>query len=145
RGTCSVRGLAVPSSGDTQCGFNLRRGEAARVLMRQSRLNGWGIDVEILHLCLRFGWPVVEVPVRWRHRAGSKLRPTAYLRVLLEVAYLRVIHRRTRATVALTPCPTRARRPAVDRASAPASGEVVCGGDSSFGGDVDLQHGAVHP
>src|SRR5690606_8514679 len=144
-GNFYIRALAVPSIRDTQCGFKLLRGEAARVLMRQSRLNGWGIDVEILHLCLRFGWPVVEVPVRWRHRAGSKLRPTAYLRVLLEVAYLRVIHRRTRATVALTPCPTGARSAAVDRASAPASGEVVCGGDPRFGGDAGLQHGAVPP
>ena len=96
-GNYYIRAVAVPSIRDTQCGFKLMRGEAARALMRQTRLDGWGIDVEILHLCARFGWPVTEVPIRWRHRTGSKLRPIAYLRVLVEVAYLRVVHRRTRA------------------------------------------------
>jgi len=96
-GNYYIRAVAVPRVRDTQCGFKLLRGEAARALMRQTRLNGWGIDVEILHLCARFGWPVVEVPIRWRHRAGSKIRPFAYLRVLVEVAYLRVLHRRTQA------------------------------------------------
>ncbi|WP_211589014.1 dolichyl-phosphate beta-glucosyltransferase [Allorhizocola rhizosphaerae] len=89
-----IRAVAVPGIRDTQCGFKLLRGGAARALMARTRLNGWGIDVEILHLCARFGWPVVEVPVRWRHNTGSKLHPIAYLSVLAEVAYVRVVHRR---------------------------------------------------
>jgi glycosyltransferase involved in cell wall biosynthesis len=88
-----IRALAVPGVHDTQCGFKLLRGRAARALMTHTRLRGWGIDVEMLHLCGRFGWPVIEVPVRWRHRTGSKLRPAAYLRVLAEVVYVRVVHR----------------------------------------------------
>lgn len=96
-GNALIRAVAVPHIRDTQCGFKLLRGRAARVLMGRTRLNGWGIDVEILHLCARFGWPVVEVPVRWRHRAGSKLRPLAYLGVLAEVAYVRMVHRRARS------------------------------------------------
>jgi glycosyltransferase involved in cell wall biosynthesis len=92
-----IRALAVPGVTDTQCGFKLLNGPVARALFSITRLNGWGIDVEILHLCSRFGWPVVEVPVRWSHSTGSKLRPTAYLHVLAEVAYLRVAHRRTQA------------------------------------------------
>lgn len=93
-----IRALAVPRIRDTQCGFKLLRGQAARALLGRTRLNGWGIDVEILHLCTRFGWPIVEVPVRWRHRPGSKLRPAAYLFVLAEVAYVRMVHRRARVT-----------------------------------------------
>lgn len=96
-GNWYIRAMAVPHIRDTQCGFKLLRGPAARALMARTRLNGWGIDVEILHLCARFGWPVVEVPVRWRHRTGSKLRPVAYLGVLAEVAYVRAVHRRVRA------------------------------------------------
>lgn len=91
-----IRAVAVPGIRDTQCGFKLLRGEAARMLMAQTRLNGWGIDVEILHLCARLGWPVAEVPVRWRHSTGSRLRPSAYLHVLAEVAYVRLLYRRTR-------------------------------------------------
>lgn len=96
-GNYYIRAVAVPGIRDTQCGFKLLHGQAARALMAQTRLNGWGIDVEILHLCGRFGWPVAEVPVRWNHAAGSKLRPTAYLHVLAEVPYVRVIHRKARA------------------------------------------------
>ena len=88
-----IRALAVPGIRDTQCGFKLLRGRAARSLVAQTRLNGWGIDVELLHLCARFGWLIVEVPVRWRHCPGSKLRPGAYLRVLAEVVYVRIVHR----------------------------------------------------
>lgn len=94
-----IRAMAVPGIRDTQCGFKLLRGDAARALLAQTRLNGWGIDVEILHLCARFGWPVAEVPVRWRHSTGSRLRPMAYLHVLAEVTYVRFAHRRTRPTV----------------------------------------------
>jgi len=92
-----IRALAVPGVRDTQCGFKLLNGPAARALFAITRINGWGIDVEILHLCTRFGWPVAEVPVRWSHSTGSKLRPMAYLQVLAEVAYVRVVHRRTPA------------------------------------------------
>jgi dolichyl-phosphate beta-glucosyltransferase len=91
-----IQAVAVPGVRDTQCGFKLLRGQAARALAAQSRLNGWGIDVELLHLCTRYGWPVVEVPVRWRHRTGSKVRPIAYLGVLAEVTYVRFIHRHAR-------------------------------------------------
>jgi glycosyltransferase involved in cell wall biosynthesis len=94
-----IRAVAVRGINDTQCGFKLFNGPAARALFVMTRLNGWGIDVELLHLCARFGWPVVEVPVRWSHSTGSKLRPTAYLHVLAEVAYLRLVHRRAQAPV----------------------------------------------
>jgi len=91
-----IRVVAVPEIDDTQCGFKLFHGPAARRLFALTRVNGWGIDVEVLHLCAKFGWPVVEVPVRWAHASGSKLRPWAYVQVLTEIAYLRLAHRRTR-------------------------------------------------
>jgi len=96
-GNYYIRAVAVPGVRDTQCGFKLLRGEAARTLLARTRLNGWGIDVEILHLADRFGWEVAEVPVRWAHATGSKLRPTAYLHVLAEVAYVRLVHRKASA------------------------------------------------
>ncbi len=96
-----IRAVAVPGIADTQCGFKLFAGPAARALFSMTRLNGWGIDVELLHLCTKFGWPVAEVPVRWSHSTGSKLRPTAYLHVLAEVAMVRVVHRRAQAPQAV--------------------------------------------
>ena len=89
-----IRILAVPGVGDTQCGFKLFRGPAARALFGMAKINGWATDVEILHLCARFGWPVAEVPVHWAHATGSKLRPSAYFHVLAEIAQVRIAHRR---------------------------------------------------
>lgn len=92
-GNLAIRMIAVRGISDTQCGFKLFSGPQARVLFSMARLNGWAIDVEILYLCARLGWPVAEVPVRWSHVPGSKLRPSAYLHVLAELAYLRLAHR----------------------------------------------------
>ncbi|WP_030561396.1 dolichyl-phosphate beta-glucosyltransferase [Streptomyces aureocirculatus] len=89
-GNFLIRTVAVPGIRDTQCGFKLFDGDRARAAFAASRLSGWGIDVEILHHFRRQGWPVAEVPVRWSHQEGSKVRPTDYVRVLAEVSALRV-------------------------------------------------------
>ncbi|WP_328506505.1 dolichyl-phosphate beta-glucosyltransferase [Streptomyces sp. NBC_00391] len=88
-GNFLIRGVAVPGIRDTQCGFKLFDGDRAREAFAASRLNGFGIDVEILRYFRRSGWPVVEVPVRWSHQPGSKIRPHDYARVLGELAVLR--------------------------------------------------------
>ncbi|MGW3623820.1 dolichyl-phosphate beta-glucosyltransferase [Streptomyces sp. NPDC000880] len=84
-----IRAVAVPGIYDTQCGFKLFDGEKARAAFADSRLDGWGIDVEILRFFRREGWPVTQVPVRWSHQAGSKVRPLDYGKVLLELVRLR--------------------------------------------------------
>ncbi|MEV4331414.1 dolichyl-phosphate beta-glucosyltransferase [Streptomyces sp. NPDC049597] len=84
-----IRLVAVPGIRDTQCGFKLFDGDKARAAFADSRLTGWGIDVEILRFFRREGWPVTEVPVRWSHVAGSKVRPADYGKVLLELLRLR--------------------------------------------------------
>ncbi|MVO86563.1 glycosyltransferase [Streptomyces sp. p1417] len=89
-GNFLIRTVAVPGIRDTQCGFKLFDGDRARAAFAASRLSGWGIDVEILHHFRRQGWPVAEVPVRWSHQEGSKVRPTDYVRVLAEVSALRI-------------------------------------------------------
>ena len=90
-----ITATAVRGIRDTQCGFKLFDGPAARHVFADARIDGWAFDVEILHLFQRYGWAVAEVPVSWAHATGSKLRPTAYLRVLLEIVQLRLAHRRT--------------------------------------------------
>ncbi|MFI6497574.1 dolichyl-phosphate beta-glucosyltransferase [Nonomuraea typhae] len=84
-GNLLIRTLAVPGIRDTQCGFKLFDGERARAAFALARVDGWAFDVEILRLFARAGWRVDEVPVRWSHRAGSKVRPQHYLRVLAEI------------------------------------------------------------
>lgn len=85
-----IRMLAVPGIMDTQCGFKLFRGEAARRVFANCILSGWGFDVEVLYLARRIGCRVVEVPVRWSHSADSKIRPfRAGLEVLRDTLRIR--------------------------------------------------------
>ncbi|QIQ06921.1 dolichyl-phosphate beta-glucosyltransferase [Streptomyces liangshanensis] len=84
-----IQAVAVDGIEDTQCGFKLFDGDQARAAFGASRLDGWGIDVEILRYFRRAGWPVTEVPVRWAHQPGSKVRPLDYVRVLLELVRLK--------------------------------------------------------
>jgi dolichyl-phosphate beta-glucosyltransferase len=89
-GNVLIRLLAVPGIRDTQCGFKLFDGDRARAAFAASRLDGWGIDVEVLQHFHRADWPVAEVPVRWSHQAGSKVGPLDYGRVLAELVRLKV-------------------------------------------------------
>lgn len=88
-GKALIRRAAVPGIRDTQCGFKLFDGDRARAAFGAARLDGWGIDVEVLRHFQRAGWPVAEVPVRWSHRPGSKVGPLAYARALTDLARLR--------------------------------------------------------
>ncbi|MFJ8230201.1 glycosyltransferase [Streptomyces sp. NPDC094448] len=88
-GNLLIQAVAVPGLRDTQCGFKLFDGERARAAFAASVLDGWAIDVEILRHFRRSDWPVVEAPVRWSHRPGSKVRPLDYARVLGELVRLR--------------------------------------------------------
>ncbi len=59
---------------DTQCGFKAFTREAARKIFPLQRVMRWGFDPEILYLAHRQGLKVAEIPVRWGHDDGSRLR-----------------------------------------------------------------------
>ncbi|MCS6953485.1 MAG: glycosyltransferase family 2 protein [Bryobacterales bacterium] len=69
-----VRLLAGLPYADTQCGFKLFQRQAAREIFRRQRLDRFGFDVEVLYVAKRLGFRAVEVPVRWRHSEGTKVR-----------------------------------------------------------------------
>jgi glycosyltransferase involved in cell wall biosynthesis len=64
-------GLAIH---DTQCGFKAFVREPCRVIFEQQRIEGFGFDPEILFLASRHGLRTAEVPVRWAHDLGTKVR-----------------------------------------------------------------------
>ncbi|WP_128802496.1 MULTISPECIES: dolichyl-phosphate beta-glucosyltransferase [unclassified Streptomyces] len=88
-GNLLIRTLAVPGIRDTQCGFKLFEGEEAREAFAASRIDGYGIDIEVLRHFRRAERQIAEVPVRWSHRPGSKIRALDYVRVLADLALLR--------------------------------------------------------
>jgi glycosyltransferase involved in cell wall biosynthesis len=59
---------------DTQCGFKLFHASAAREVFRRQRLERFGFDVEVLFIARLLGYKSVEVPVRWSHSEGTKVR-----------------------------------------------------------------------
>ena len=87
--------FALPGIQDTQCGFKLFRGDAARELFGSARIDRFAWDVEVLYLARRRGYAIAEVPVLWFNSPESKVsvwRDTP--KTLWDVLRIRWMHRR---------------------------------------------------
>jgi dolichyl-phosphate beta-glucosyltransferase len=69
-----VRTITLPGIQDTQCGFKCFRAQVADDLFRVQTIDGWTFDVELLFVALRRGYRVLEIPIPWYYRAGSRVR-----------------------------------------------------------------------
>ena len=89
----------LPDIDDTQCPMKGFRRDAARAIFERQRLSGWIFDAEVLYIARSLGYPIVEVPVTWRHVEGSRLRvrPSQAYQVIRDLVRLRFMHRRERA------------------------------------------------
>lgn len=72
--TLLVSRVIVPGVRDTQCGFKGFRGEAAEMLFRRTRLDGFAFDVEIVYVAVENGLTLQRVPVVLEHAEDSRLR-----------------------------------------------------------------------
>jgi glycosyltransferase involved in cell wall biosynthesis len=59
---------------DTQCGFKMFRREKIRPIFEKMTIEGFGFDPELLFLASKAGLKILEIPVRWSHAEGSKIR-----------------------------------------------------------------------
>jgi dolichyl-phosphate beta-glucosyltransferase len=66
--------LGMPGVKDTQCGFKFFSSHIARDLFARQKFDGYMFDVEILVLAQRLGYQIIEVPIRWRDDADSRLQ-----------------------------------------------------------------------
>jgi dolichyl-phosphate beta-glucosyltransferase len=90
-----VRTLAVPGVQDTQCGFKCFNKAAAELVFSLQRIDGWGFDVEVLHIASRRGLRMVEIPVIWYYGTNSKIRPLHNtLSMVVELLKIRLNGRR---------------------------------------------------
>jgi len=80
---------------DTQCGFKGFTREAAHDLFARQRVTSIVFDVELIFLARRRGYRMVEVPVLWEDRRGSRMRarPGLALRVAWDLFRIPLIHR----------------------------------------------------
>jgi len=67
--------MALPFK-DTQCGLKALTRRAARHIFPLLSLDGWGYDIEMIHVALTLGLRVEEVDLRLKHEyRDSHLRP----------------------------------------------------------------------
>ena len=86
-----IQMLGVRGLRDTQCGFKLLDGEAARRLFAELQIERFAYDVELVWLARKHGYRVVEVGVRWADSPSSKVNPlTDSFRMFWDVLALRV-------------------------------------------------------
>jgi len=86
-----VQLLAVKGIHDTQCGFKLFKRDAAHQIFSLCQLNGFSFDFEVLYLARRLGYRIAEVPIKWMHQPGSKVRLLRDgTRMLRDLVWLRV-------------------------------------------------------
>ena len=84
-----VRLVALPGIHDTQCGYKLFSAAAVQQLFPAARVNGFAFDVELLYLARRAGFRIVEVPVTWSYRQGSRMRLGTGLMAFAQILQIR--------------------------------------------------------
>jgi dolichyl-phosphate beta-glucosyltransferase len=89
-----VRSAGVRGIRDTQCGFKLLDGEAARRLAAELTVDRFAYDVELVFVARRHGYRVVEVGVRWADSPASRVHPVwDSLSMMRDLARIRWRHR----------------------------------------------------
>lgn len=84
-----VQRVAVPGIWDTQCGFKAFRAEVAERIFRQTTIEGWGFDIEVLALAQALKYRIGIIPAHWINDERSHFRPLDYLRVLADTFTVR--------------------------------------------------------
>jgi dolichyl-phosphate beta-glucosyltransferase len=84
-----VRKVAVPGIWDTQCGFKAFRAEVAERIFRQTTIERWGFDIEVLALAQALKYRIGIIPAHWINDERSHVRSMDYLRVLADTFAVR--------------------------------------------------------
>ncbi len=84
-----VQRSVLPGFADTQCGFKCFEAGAAEDLFGVQLMDGMSFDVEVLCIARQRGYRIVEVPIDWHYREGSRVRlvqdPIAMVRDLVRI------------------------------------------------------------
>lgn len=92
-----VKSLIMDEFKDTQCGFKLFKGDVARNIASQMKINGFCFDVEMLYLARTKGYNVCEVGVLWENSPESKVRLiSSPLSMFLDLLRIKNIHKDVR-------------------------------------------------
>jgi dolichyl-phosphate beta-glucosyltransferase len=67
-----ILGLGVS---DINCGFKIYSKSARACIFTRQIMNDWSFDAEDLFIARKHGHKIKEMPVEWRHKDTSKVRP----------------------------------------------------------------------
>jgi len=86
-----LRLILLPSVKDTNCGFKLFSQKVIKPIFGRQLINRWGYDAEVLFIASKLGFSIKEIPVRWSHYAGSKVKLTdAVVKTLGELMKIKI-------------------------------------------------------
>ena len=85
-GNFLVQMLILPGISDTQCGFKVFEGQAAKSIFTRQTIVGWGFDMEILAIARKLGYQIDQIKVPdWRDvEVGSKIAGTSAVKAALQ-------------------------------------------------------------
>lgn len=75
---------------DSQCGFKAFTADAAKRVFPKQTIERWAFDVEILAIARKLDLKIKEAPVTWINDQASTVRLSGMIRMLLEVAEVRL-------------------------------------------------------
>ena len=84
-----VQRVAVPGIWDTQCGFKAFRAEVAEQIFRQTTIERWGFDIEVLALARALQYRIGIIPAHWINDGRSHVRALDYFGVLADTFAVR--------------------------------------------------------
>lgn len=88
-----VQMLVIKGIKDTQCGFKMFKAEAAIKVFSNSKIDGFGFDVEALYLAKKFNFKISEIPVEWYNDERSKVDPVRdSIRMFQEILKIKKLH-----------------------------------------------------
>lgn len=88
-----LRLFLLPSVKDTNCGFKLFSQKVIKPVFKRQLINRWGYDAEVLFIASKLGFSIKEIPVRWTHYTGSKVKLTdAVVKTLGELIKIKINH-----------------------------------------------------
>lgn len=78
------------SISDFTCGFKCLPQEAAKKIFSKQKIERWGFDAEILFLAKKFGYNMIEIPVKWSDDPKTRVKfPQDIIRSLLDLYKIR--------------------------------------------------------
>jgi len=89
-----VRLLVIKGFSDTQCGFKLFKGNAAREIALLMKIDGFCFDVEMLYLAKKKRYNILETGVIWKNSPESKVKlMSSPFSMFLDLFSIKKIHK----------------------------------------------------